>query len=74
MTDDDLRPYADPSHPYNGSEYHTGEPCIEGCGNPAGTWWSPLWCFPCNVERMDRIQRDLEALIRGLYEGATDAD
>jgi hypothetical protein len=42
--------------PRNGPGYHTGELCIvPGCRRPAGTWWSPLWCFEHNVERMDRI-------------------
>lgn len=53
-------PYRDASDPRNGSAYYTGKPCIErGCGRPAGTAWSPLWCHPCNVERMDRISASL---------------
>ena len=47
--------YRDPADPYNGPKHHTGKPCIEGCGRPAGTAWSPLWCQPCNAARMDRI-------------------
>lgn len=48
--------YQDRSDPLNSARYHTGKPCIEkGCSEPAGTAWSPLWCFRHNVERMDRI-------------------
>lgn len=48
--------YNDPKDPRNGPKYHTGKPCIEkGCGRPAGTAWSPYWCYEHNVERIDRI-------------------
>lgn len=47
--------YADPDDPGNGSRYHTGKSCIEGCGRPAGTAWSPFWCQKCNAERIERI-------------------
>ena len=44
----------------NSSRYHTGKKCIEsGCSNPAGTAWSPHWCFECNVKRMKRISLSL---------------
>ena len=53
--------YQDPDHPWNGAEWQTGQPCIErGCTRPAGTAWSPYWCQPCNVERMDRISAGFE--------------
>ena len=53
-----LMPFEDPNHKGNSPEFHTGEPCIEkGCEKPAGTWWSKLWCFEHNVERMRRIDR-----------------
>lgn len=58
----DLLPHQDPGHPYNGPAHQTGEPCIEGCGRPAGTAWSPLWCQPCNAERMDDISASLESM------------
>lgn len=58
MTD---RPYADPAHAWNGASYHTGKPCIEKCGRPAGTAWSPYWCQQCNTERMDRIGKFLRS-------------
>jgi hypothetical protein len=54
--------YHNPADEFNGPQYHTGKLCIEGCGRPAGTAWSPLWCQPCNVIRMDRIRAKLERL------------
>ncbi len=55
--------YNDPRHEGNGSAYHTGKPCIEdGCDQPAGTAWSPLWCFEHNVERIDRIGSQLKSV------------
>lgn len=59
--------YADPSHVGNSPKHHTGKPCIEsGCDRPAGTAWSPYWCFEHNVERMDRISKQMENLRRSL--------
>lgn len=44
--------YNDPYDIGNNPTYHTGEKCItEGCNNPAGTQWSPFWCFQCNSEK-----------------------
>lgn len=54
----------DPNDPLNGPEHHTGKLCVEGCGRPAGTAWSPHWCQPCNAERMDRISRNLRRMAR----------
>jgi hypothetical protein len=59
-----LPAYKDPKHPGNGKKYRTGKPCIEGCGRPAGTWWSPHWCFECNVQRIDRITKSLEEICK----------
>ena len=57
------RPYADPCDKRNAAVYHTGKECItEGCGHPAGTWWSPYWCFKCNTERIDKITAQVEAI------------
>lgn len=57
------RPYADPSNPGNAVTYHTDGLCIEnGCKEPAGTWWSALWCFKHNVIRMDRIRASLRQI------------
>ena len=53
--------FEDPNNPGNSPEYHAGKPCIEeGCDEPAGTWWSPHWCFKHNVERIRRITRQME--------------
>ena len=58
-----MEAFENPDDPRNGPEYHTGKVCCEhGCENPAGTAWSRLWCFACNVERMRRIDRQLSAL------------
>ena len=62
MTDAELRPFEDPGHEGNGAKYLTGKPCID-CGNPAGTAWSPHWCFECNVKRIKRINAGLQACI-----------
>jgi len=47
----------------NSSKYHSGKLCIEGCGKPAGTAWSPLWCVECNILRMKRITESLNKLL-----------
>lgn len=54
--------YDDPQDPLNGPAYQTGKQCIEGCGRPAGTAWSPYWCQPCNANRMGRISDSLSAM------------
>lgn len=57
--------FEDPSDPGNGPEYHTGKPCIEaGCDRPAGTAWSPYWCFECNVKRIKRVSDQFEELLK----------
>lgn len=48
--------HQDPNDKLNSEKYHTGKLCIEGCGRPAGTAWSPHWCQPCNAVRMDQIE------------------
>lgn len=61
-----LSRYADPNDPANGPKYHSGKPCIElGCEKPAGTAWSPHWCFRHNAERMARIDRSMDELAEG---------
>ena len=55
--------YEDPADAGNGPKYHTGKECIElGCARPAGTAWSPVWCFECNVKRIKRISAQMDAL------------
>jgi hypothetical protein len=52
--------YENPEHDGNAPKWHTGKQCVEkGCKKPAGTWWSPHWCFDHNVERMKRISAGL---------------
>jgi hypothetical protein len=59
--------YADPKDEGNSSFYHTGKSCIEkGCNDPAGTAWSPYWCFQHNVERMNRVGKSLKAMLAKL--------
>ncbi len=58
-----MLPYQDPKHPGNSLQHRSGKPCIDrGCTEPAGTLWSPLLCFRHNVERLDRITVNLEAV------------
>jgi hypothetical protein len=57
-----MLPYQDPEHPGNSAAQRTGKPCHYRCGRPAGTAWGPLLCFPCNVERMDRISDQFKLL------------
>lgn len=59
---DEVKRYQDPGDVLNSAKYHTGKPCIENCGRPAGTHWSKLWCQPCNAKRMDQIDAAFEKL------------
>jgi len=66
--------FEDPKNPGNGPAYHTGKPCCEkGCDNPAGTAWSPHWCFECNVKRIRRIDRQLNAVLENFGERKREA-
>jgi len=60
--------FENPNHELNSDKYHTGEKCID-CDNPAGTAWSPLWCFECNVKRMRRIDERFKNLEKMLTKG-----
>ena len=67
----ELRSFEDPNHPGNSSTHHTGKLCIEpGCGKPAGTAWGPYWCFEHNVERILRIDGQLDSILGHLREQA----
>ncbi|MCC7537880.1 MAG: hypothetical protein IT379_16770 [Deltaproteobacteria bacterium] len=70
--DVNARPYADPAHPGNDERFLTGKLCIEGCGRPAGTCWSPLWCVECNTLRMDRISASLDEIQAIIARGESD--
>ena len=57
-----IKAFEDPNDDGNSPRFHTGGPCIEeGCDKPAGTAWSPYWCFECNVARMKKIGDFLRA-------------
>ena len=59
-----MLPYQDPEHEGNSAKYHSGKPChTKGCKEPAGTHWSPHWCFRHNVERIDNISSTLETMV-----------
>jgi hypothetical protein len=61
-----MKAFEDPAHPGNNAVYHAGKPCaVTGCEAPAGTWWSPHWCFTHNVERIHRVSRQLEEFCAG---------
>lgn len=60
-----LLAFEDPSHDGNSPRYHTGKKCTKfGCDNPAGTWWSPHWCFEHNVDRIRKITAALEDAVK----------
>jgi len=60
-----LESYEDPNDSGNSPRWHTGKPCIEkDCTEPAGTAWSPFWCFKHNAERIRSIDRALTALVQ----------
>ena len=60
-----LYAFEDINNEGNSALHHTGKTCIEnGCENPAGTAWSPYWCFTHNVERMRHIDAQLKKLSR----------
>ena len=55
--------YDDLTHRGNSPEYHTGKRCVEkGCGELAGTAWSPYWCVKHNIERINRISSSLSKI------------
>lgn len=63
MTSNEKERYADPNYPGNSKKYHTGKPCVTlGCNNPAGTAWSPYWCFECNRDRMKSIDTNFKKI------------
>ena len=58
-----MEKYEDPKYAGNSSAYHTGKECMtEGCINPAGTAWSPYWCFECNAKRIRELDKQFDAL------------
>lgn len=55
--------FDDPNDPGNAPEHHTGKPCVLCQKRPAGTAWSPVFCFECNVARINRINKQFENLL-----------
>jgi hypothetical protein len=66
-----MKPYEDPNNIGNSQKYHTGKLCIEGCGRPAGTAWSPFWCQECNAKRINRISEELLSIVNAAKEKST---
>ncbi len=61
-----MKAFEDPEHEGNSSKYHTDFDCTKkDCTLPAGTWWSPYWCFKHNIELVNRISKQLEGVIDG---------
>lgn len=59
--------YKDPNDIGNSEKYHTGKSCIEdNCNRPAGTMWGKLWCYECNVKRIDRISKQLSSIVHDI--------
>lgn len=54
----------------NSHTYLTGESCIvEGCKQPAGMAWSPLWCVKHNIRRMRQIEEAYKKVQEQLQRG-----
>ena len=42
----------------------SGRTCIEqGCDEPAGTLWGPLWCPEHDADRLNHASRQMESLL-----------
>jgi hypothetical protein len=65
-----MHAYEDPNHTGNSIRHHTGKLCYNKCGRPAGTAWSPLLCFQCNVVRMNRINDSMKRIEENLEQMA----
>ena len=64
-----MEEYEDPDNESNSPKYHTGQECIEdGCTNPAGTAWSPHFCFECNSKRFKKIDAGFDKLLKKFKE------
>lgn len=48
--------YQDENDPLNGPDFLSGFMCMEECGRPAGTYWSPFWCQACNAKRLGAMR------------------
>lgn len=66
---DDLKPWADPSHP--GNKLRPRLRCV-GCGvKGCVTRWGP-WCFDCNVKRMRHLTGQFDEIRASLARLDTD--
>lgn len=62
-----LLAYRDPDDRGNSTKFHTGTTCIvPECNDPAGTYWSPYWCFNHNVKRINKINDHLASMVEKL--------
>lgn len=61
-----MQRYEDPNDAGNAASHQTGKLCVNRCGRPAGTQWSPLLCQPCNVVRMNRINDSMRLIEENL--------
>jgi hypothetical protein len=58
-----MEKYEDPEAEENSEKYWSGKECIvKGCSKPAGTAWSPHWCFKHNVQRLNNITKQFTKL------------
>lgn len=37
-----------------------------GCEEPAGTWWTPIWCPDHDVERLTQISGEFDRILHSL--------
>lgn len=59
-----MKPFEDYNHEGNSPAYHSGRLCFyQPCENPAGTAWSPYFCFAHNAERMNRVSAQLDEIM-----------
>lgn len=52
--------FEDPNHKGNSIRFQTKNKCV----NLAGTMWSPYWCFKHNVERMKRLNKQFDEMLK----------
>jgi hypothetical protein len=59
-----VKPYQDENDEGNSEQHQNDGVCVVCGKSPRGTVWSPYFCFECNVERMDRITKNLEDMAK----------
>lgn len=61
-----MKPWADPGHESYSVSRRKGRHRCLGCGKDCTyTAWGP-WCFACNVERMERINKSMAQIARAI--------